>query len=56
VVELLGEQQADALLAVGGTIPADDIPGAQELAVSEVFTSGASTQETVDVVSESRHR
>jgi methylmalonyl-CoA mutase C-terminal domain/subunit len=51
VVELLRKQGAeDVIVAVGGTIPADDIPELKELGVSEVFTPGANTDEIVDFV------
>jgi methylmalonyl-CoA mutase, C-terminal domain len=51
VVELLRKQGADdVIVAVGGTIPADDIPQLKELGVSEVFTPGANTDEIVDFV------
>jgi methylmalonyl-CoA mutase, C-terminal domain len=53
VAELLKEQGAeDVVLAVGGTIPADDIPELKKLGVAEVFTPGASTQEIVDFIRE----
>jgi methylmalonyl-CoA mutase, C-terminal domain len=53
VVELLREQGAeDVVLAVGGTIPADDIPELKRLGVAGVFTPGASTQEIVDFIRE----
>jgi methylmalonyl-CoA mutase C-terminal domain/subunit len=51
VVELLNEQDAgDVIVTVGGTIPAQDIPGLKELGVAEVFTPGAPTQEIIDFI------
>src|SRR5215207_1712007 len=49
VVELLRAAQAeDVLVAVGGTIPTQDIPELKQVGVSEVFTPGAATQDIVD--------
>ena len=49
VVELLRAAQAeDVLVAVGGTIPARDIPELKQAGVSEVFTPGGATQHIVD--------
>src|SRR5215218_7541885 len=49
VVELLRAQDAgDVLVAVGGTIPADDIPQLEALGVAAVFTPGSPTQVIVD--------
>src|ERR1700738_1943421 len=51
IVELLREQEIDdVLVTVGGTIPAEDIPELRRLAVTEVFTPGASTQSIVDFI------
>ncbi len=51
IVELLSEQGADdVVLALGGTIPADDIPELKGLGVAEVFTPGSSTQEIIDFI------
>src|SRR4029453_9106229 len=51
IVELLAEQQIDdVLLTVGGTIPADDIPGLKRLGVAEVFPPGAPTQDIIDFI------
>ena len=51
IAELLREQGADdVVLAVGGTIPADDIPELKRLGVAEVFTPGASTHEIIDFI------
>jgi methylmalonyl-CoA mutase, C-terminal domain len=51
VVEILREQGAeDVVITVGGTIPAEDVPGLKQLGVAEVFTPGASTDEIVDFV------
>jgi methylmalonyl-CoA mutase C-terminal domain/subunit len=48
VVELLRDQGAgDVVVAVGGTIPADDIPELERLGVSAVFTPGSSTEDIV---------
>jgi methylmalonyl-CoA mutase C-terminal domain/subunit len=49
VVEPLRAAQAeDVLVAVGGTIPAQDIPELKQLGVSGVLTPGAATQDIVD--------
>ena len=37
-------------MAVGGTIPSEDIPELKKLGVAEVFTPGSSTQEIVDYI------
>ena len=51
VVDLLREEGIDdVVLAVGGTIPADDAPELKKLGVAEVFTPGASTDEIVDFI------
>ena len=51
IAELLRRRGADdVLLAVGGTIPADDIPELKKLGVAEVFTPGAPTREIVDFI------
>jgi methylmalonyl-CoA mutase, C-terminal domain len=51
IVALLKEQDAgDVPVAVGGTIPADDIPQLKELGVAAVFTPGAPTQAIVDFI------
>jgi methylmalonyl-CoA mutase, C-terminal domain len=51
VVELLHAEQADdVVLAVGGTIPAEDIEELKKLGVAEVFTPGAPTQQIVDFI------
>ena len=51
VVELLNKEGAsDVVVAVGGTIPADDIPELKKLGVAAVFTPGAPTDEFVDFV------
>jgi len=42
----------DVVLTVGGTIPAQDIPGLKQQGVSEVFTPGSSTDEIVEFVRE----
>ena len=49
IVDLLAEQGADdVLVTVGGTIPADDIPGLKEKGVAEIFTPGSSTDDIVE--------
>jgi len=49
VIELLREQGADdVLVAVGGTIPAEDVPALKELGVAEVFGPGTPTQRIVE--------
>ena len=49
VVELLREQDADdVVVAVGGTIPAQDIPELKKLGVAEVFTPGAPTADIIE--------
>jgi methylmalonyl-CoA mutase C-terminal domain/subunit len=51
VVKLLAEQGVeDVVITVGGTIPADDVPGLKQLGVAEVFTPGASTDEIVEFI------
>jgi methylmalonyl-CoA mutase, C-terminal domain len=51
VVELLREQEVeDVLVAVGGTIPADDIPELERLGVAAVFTPGATTESIVKFI------
>ena len=53
VVELLKAEGADdVVIAVGGTIPNDDIPRLKELGVAAVFTPGASTEEIVEFIRE----
>ena len=48
VVELVRAAPADdVLVAVGGTIPALDVPELKQLGVSEVFTARAATQDIV---------
>ena len=48
VIELLKEQEADGILVFGGgVIPEDDIPELKKAGVSEVFTPGTPTVETV---------
>lgn len=49
VMELLrAEGAGDVVVLVGGTIPADDIPGLRALGVAQVYTPGAPVQEMVD--------
>jgi methylmalonyl-CoA mutase, C-terminal domain len=51
VVQLLRDQGVDdVLVAVGGTIPHDDIAPLKELGVAEVFTPGAPTRAIVDFI------
>ncbi len=51
IMELLGEEGVDdVVVTVGGTIPADDIAQLKELGVAEVFTPGASAQESIDFI------
>jgi methylmalonyl-CoA mutase C-terminal domain/subunit len=51
VVELLREQEVeDVPVAVGGTIPADDIPELERLGVAAVFTPGATTESIVKFI------
>jgi methylmalonyl-CoA mutase C-terminal domain/subunit len=51
IVELLREQEADdVVVAVGGTIPAQDIPELKALGVSEVFTPGTPTDAIVTFI------
>jgi methylmalonyl-CoA mutase, C-terminal domain len=38
------------LVAVGGTIPADDIPELERLGVAAVFTPGATTESIVKFI------
>lgn len=53
VIELLREKKADDILVFGGgVIPEEDIPGLKEAGVSEVFTPGTPTSETVDFLRE----
>jgi methylmalonyl-CoA mutase C-terminal domain/subunit len=51
VVELMREQQAaDVVVAVGGTIPSDDIPPLEQLGVARDFTPGVPTDQIVDFI------
>jgi methylmalonyl-CoA mutase N-terminal domain/subunit len=51
VLDLLKQQGAeDVVVAVGGTIPADDVPELEKLGVAAVFTPGTSTQQAVDFI------
>jgi methylmalonyl-CoA mutase C-terminal domain/subunit len=51
IMELLGEEGVDdVVITVGGTIPAEDIAELKQLGVAEVFTPGASTQESIDFI------
>ena len=53
VVEMLKEKGAgDILVFGGGVIPEEDIPGLKAAGVSEVFTPGTPTSETVDFLRE----
>lgn len=51
VMELLRGQGADdVVVAVGGTIPAEDVSELQKLGVAGVFTPGAPTQDIIDFI------
>jgi methylmalonyl-CoA mutase C-terminal domain/subunit len=51
IMELLREEGVDdVVITVGGTIPAEDIAELKQLGVAEVFTPGASTQESIDFI------
>jgi len=51
VIDLLRERGADGVVvAVGGTIPADDVTALKALGVVEVFTPGASTAAVIDFI------
>jgi methylmalonyl-CoA mutase C-terminal domain/subunit len=51
VLELLIEQgAADIVVAIGGTIPQDDIAQLDRLGVSKVFTPGAATDDVVSFI------
>jgi methylmalonyl-CoA mutase C-terminal domain/subunit len=49
VVDLLKKKGAgDKLVFGGGVIPKEDIPGLKKAGISEIFTPGSPTTETVD--------
>lgn len=49
VMELLRQNQADdVVVAVGGTIPSEDVQALKDAGVSGVFTPGAGTQDIID--------
>src|SRR5271168_3876901 len=50
IVETVIQEDADVVVTVGGTIPADDIPQLKALGVAEVFTPGAPTQAIVEFI------
>lgn len=51
IVDLLAEQDVeDVLVAVGGTIPSDDVPELEKLGVAGVFTPGSPTQDIIDFI------
>ncbi len=51
IMELLHEQGVDdVVVAVGGTIPADDAAELKALGVAEVFTPGASTEAAIEFI------
>lgn len=51
VVELLHAEGADDILVVGGgVIPGEDIPFLKEKGISEVFTPGTPTDETIEYI------
>ena len=55
VIELLKEQEADGILVFGGgVIPVDDFPELKKAGVSEVFTPGTPTAETVKFLQDHR--
>lgn len=41
---------ADILLLVGGVIPEEDMPALKEMGVAEIFTSGTSMEQVVDLI------
>jgi methylmalonyl-CoA mutase C-terminal domain/subunit len=51
IIELLHEQDVeDVVIALGGTIPASDIPELKRLGVGEVFTPGTPTEAAVQFI------
>ena len=53
VVKLLREQDAgDIVVAVGGTIPSEDIAPLKELGVAAVFTPGAPTTDIIEFITD----
>ncbi|MGH2874227.1 MAG: cobalamin B12-binding domain-containing protein [Solirubrobacteraceae bacterium] len=51
VMELMAQQDVDdVVVAVGGTIPADDAEALRGLGIAGVFTPGASTQDVIDFI------
>src|SRR3954464_8726077 len=51
IMELLaGEGIDDVVVTVGGTIPAEDIEELKRQGVAEVFTPGASAQDSIDFI------
>jgi methylmalonyl-CoA mutase C-terminal domain/subunit len=51
IIELLHEQDVeDVVIALGGTIPASDIPELKRLGVAEVFTPGTPTEAAVQFI------
>ena len=51
VTSLLKEQNADEIMVlVGGVIPEEDKPKLKEMGVAEVFTSGTSINDAVQVI------
>src|SRR4028119_843182 len=51
VVQLLrGQEAGEVVVAVGGTIPAQDIPELERLGVAAVFTPGAPTADIIDFI------
>src|SRR3954453_7376041 len=51
IMELLGEEGVDdVVVTVGGAIPAADIGELKRLGVAEVFTPGASAQDSIDFI------
>ncbi|MGH2877681.1 MAG: cobalamin B12-binding domain-containing protein [Solirubrobacteraceae bacterium] len=51
IMELMsGQGVDDVVVAVGGTIPADDAEELKRLGIAGVFTPGASTQDVIDFI------
>src|SRR5919202_394825 len=50
IVATVIQEDADVVVTVGGTIPADDIPALKERGVAEIFTPGAPTQQVIDFI------
>jgi methylmalonyl-CoA mutase C-terminal domain/subunit len=51
IIDLLHQREADdVVVALGGTIPAQDIPALHELGVAGVFGPGSSTHQIIDFI------